>query len=281
MDTAVSIYVWSSHIARVWINRVKLPILYVVSWTGKMYFSLSTFAPASLVSRDGFGSPVPRQPAHLHTQAESGAYLQDSSRFLQRRPLLYFKRPDAIESYPSLSDHAVAYRWRSLPRVRRTGPVNLKVVPNECCLGSHQGPINVRLFFPHPSLLAWSGHVVPLHHGCTCKDTLFLSVLHHYTCIRVRACANISRTPVQQWTCTLVRWMHSQHPAAEKLNVQHAPKSLCCCFTVVVQGRGIKRNCTRNILIEKANPTLIRACVNDVRKIKIGKSKIKNKRLIS
>ena len=47
-------------------------------------------------------------------------------------------------------------------------------------------------------------------------DTLFLSVLHHYTCIRVRACANISRKPVQQWTCTLVRWMHS-HPAAEKL----------------------------------------------------------------
>ena len=25
------------------------------------------FAPENLVSRDGFGSPVPRQPAHLHT----------------------------------------------------------------------------------------------------------------------------------------------------------------------------------------------------------------------
>ena len=36
--------------------------------------SLSTFVPENLVSRDGFGSPVPRQPAHLHTQAESGAY---------------------------------------------------------------------------------------------------------------------------------------------------------------------------------------------------------------
>ena len=35
----------------------------------------------NLVSRDGFGSPVQRQPAHLHTQAESGAYLQDSSQF--------------------------------------------------------------------------------------------------------------------------------------------------------------------------------------------------------
>ena len=90
----------------------------------------------------------------------------------------------------------------------------------------YHGPINIRHYFLHP-LLAWSGHVVPVHHGCTCKDTLFLSVLHHYRCIRVRACANISRIPVQKRTCTLlVRWMHS-HPAAEKFNVQHAPKSLC------------------------------------------------------
>ena len=41
----------------------------------------SPFALENLVSRDGFGGPVPRQPAHLHTQAESGAYLRDSSRF--------------------------------------------------------------------------------------------------------------------------------------------------------------------------------------------------------
>ena len=34
----------------------------------------SAFAPESLVSRDGFGSPVPRQPAHLHTQAKYSAY---------------------------------------------------------------------------------------------------------------------------------------------------------------------------------------------------------------
>ena len=36
-----------------------------------MFFPLSPFAPESFVSRNGFGSPVPRQPAHLHTQAES------------------------------------------------------------------------------------------------------------------------------------------------------------------------------------------------------------------
>ena len=46
---------------------------------------LSAFAPENLVSRDGFGSPVPRQPAHLHAQAKSGAYLRDSSRVPRRR----------------------------------------------------------------------------------------------------------------------------------------------------------------------------------------------------
>ena len=33
---------------------------------------LSPCVPENLVSRDGFSPPVPRQPAHLHTQAESG-----------------------------------------------------------------------------------------------------------------------------------------------------------------------------------------------------------------
>ena len=81
-----------THIARVWINRVRLPILLVVSSTGKMNISLSPFTPKFLISRVGFGSPVPRQPAHLHTQAESGAYLRDSSRFPRQRPFIYLKR---------------------------------------------------------------------------------------------------------------------------------------------------------------------------------------------
>ena len=73
--------------------------------------------PENLVSRDGFSRPVPRQPAHFHTQAESGAYLRDSSRVPRRRP--FMKPPYAIGSVPSLSGHAIAYRWRSLPRVRQ------------------------------------------------------------------------------------------------------------------------------------------------------------------
>ena len=95
--TAVYAYMGTvTHIARVWINRVRLPILLVVNWTGKMNISLSAFAPENLVSRDGFGIPVPRQPFHFHTRAEYGAYLRDSSWVPRRRPC-----------------------WRSLPRVRR------------------------------------------------------------------------------------------------------------------------------------------------------------------
>ena len=49
---------------------------------------LSPCVPEDLVSRDGFSRPVPRQPAHLHTQAESGANLRDSSRVPRRRPFM-------------------------------------------------------------------------------------------------------------------------------------------------------------------------------------------------
>ena len=73
--------------------------------------------PDNLVSRDGFSRPVPCQPAHLHTKAESGVYLRDSSRVPRRRP--FMKTPYAIGPVPSLSGHAIAYRWLSLPRVRR------------------------------------------------------------------------------------------------------------------------------------------------------------------
>ena len=52
-----------------------------------------------------------------YSQAESGAYLRDSSRVPRRRP--FMKSPYAIGSVPSLSGHAIAYRWRALPRVRR------------------------------------------------------------------------------------------------------------------------------------------------------------------
>ena len=55
----------------VWINRVRLPILLAVSWTGKMNIFRSPFAPKHLVSRDGSDRPVPRQPAHSPYSVEA------------------------------------------------------------------------------------------------------------------------------------------------------------------------------------------------------------------
>ena len=113
-------YVWSSHNARLWINRVRLPILLVGSSTGNINIPLSPFAPENLVSRDGFGSPVPRQPAHLHTQAESGACLLKGSLPSSAAASIYLLKPSyVIGSVPSLSGHAITYRWRSLSRVRQ------------------------------------------------------------------------------------------------------------------------------------------------------------------
>ena len=79
-----------THIARVWINRVRLPQSCTLSAEQENeYFPVrDQFVPENLVSRNGFGSPVPRQPAHLHTQAESGAYVRDSSRVPRRRPFI-------------------------------------------------------------------------------------------------------------------------------------------------------------------------------------------------
>ena len=97
-------------------------------------------------------------------------YLRDSSRVPRRPP--FMKPPYAIGSVPSLSGHAIiAYRWRSLSRVRRhrTGRVNLKVVPNKssAALAGHHGPINMRLSFPHPLLLLLvrSGYSMLSCHG--------------------------------------------------------------------------------------------------------------------
>ena len=112
---------------------------------------LSPCVPENLVSRDEFSRPVPRQPAHLYTQAESGAYLRVSSRVPRRRP--FMKPPYAIGSVPSLSGHVTAYRWRSLPRVRRHRASKPKgsserVLPWQITMDQL-----IFLSFPHPLLV--------------------------------------------------------------------------------------------------------------------------------
>ena len=115
-------------VARARINRVKFPILLVVSSTGKMNISLSPFAPENLVSRDGFGSPVPRHPALLNTQAEYGAYLRDSSRVPRRHPNTASHTPSGqfrVYRVTQLRTDGVHCR-----EFAGTGPVNPKVVPS-------------------------------------------------------------------------------------------------------------------------------------------------------
>ena len=94
---------------------------------------LSSCVPENLVSRDGFDSPVPRQSAPLHTQAESGAYLRDSSRFPRRRPFIHLK-------CHTPSGQSRVYRVTNLrtdgvhcqESAGIIGPVNLKIIPNGC-----------------------------------------------------------------------------------------------------------------------------------------------------
>ena len=116
---------------------------------------LSAFAPENLVSRDGFGSPVPRQPAHLHTQAESGAYLRDSSRVLF--PLFFLNRhtpsgQSRIYRVTQLRTDGVHCRESA-----GTGLVNLKVVSNECCLGRSPWTNQYAPLFPTPTIgMKWA-----------------------------------------------------------------------------------------------------------------------------
>ena len=138
-------YVWSSHIARVWINRVRLPILLGVSSTGKMNIPLSVFVPENLVSRDGFGSPsrVSLLTSILRLnlvlaygippELRGGFHLFIQNRIRHRVTQL---RTDGVHSRESAG----------------TGPVNLEVVPNECCLGRSPWTNQYAPLFPTPTI---------------------------------------------------------------------------------------------------------------------------------
>ena len=101
------------------VARPRTTSSHLVQWTQ------SPFAPEFLVSR---------QPAHLHTQAESGAYLRAFSRDPRRRPFIHLNRhtPSGQSRYriTQLRTDGVHRRESS-----GTEPVVSKVVPNGCFLG--------------------------------------------------------------------------------------------------------------------------------------------------
>ena len=125
-----------------------------------MNISLSPFAPAKLVSRNGLGIPVPRQ--------------YDISILRLNMLLTHGIPPDfrddvhlCIYNRHTPSGQSRVYRVTQLLRTNGvhfresagTGPVNLKVVPNGCCLGrlGHHGPTNVRISFPTPTFgMKWA-----------------------------------------------------------------------------------------------------------------------------
>ena len=103
----------------------------------KYFAVLSPFAP-KIWSRET-SSAVPSRVSlliYLHTQAESSAYLRDSSRCPQPTASVYY-----LNRHTPLGQSRV-YR---VTQVRTdavhcresagTAPVNLTVVPNGCCLG--------------------------------------------------------------------------------------------------------------------------------------------------
>ena len=104
---------------------------------------LSTAAKQSIFSRNtlpyaGLSCVVTSETltcTNGRLQAESGAYLRDSSRVPRRRPLIN-------SNCHTPSDQSQVYRVTQLRtdgvhcrESAGTGPVNLKIVPNGCCLG--------------------------------------------------------------------------------------------------------------------------------------------------
>ena len=135
----------------------RLPILLVVSSTGKMNISLFPFAPENLVSRDGFGSPVPRPLAYRHTQAEPGAYFRDCFRIPQRCPFIYFNRHTPSSQsrlYRATQSRTDGVHCRESAGA---GSVNCKVVPNGCCRDRSPWTNRYAPLFPTPTIgMKWA-----------------------------------------------------------------------------------------------------------------------------
>ena len=88
--------------------------------------------------------------------------LRDSPRVPRRRRFIYFKPPYmcAIGSVPSLSGHAIAYWWRSLPKVRRHR-ARKPQCNSERVLMPWQVPMDQLIYasLSHTHYWLWSGHV--------------------------------------------------------------------------------------------------------------------------
>ena len=143
-----------THIARVvWINRVRLPILHVVSWAGKMNISLSAFVPENLVLARRVRQSRPASACSFPYSGWIRCLLTGFLPSSAAASIYLLKPPYTIGSVPSLSGHAVAYRRGWQRESTGTGSVFLKVVPAmSAALAGHHGPINYAPLFPTPTI---------------------------------------------------------------------------------------------------------------------------------
>ena len=133
------------------LGQVVYPSCGQLNTGAKMNISLSPFAPENLVSRDGFNRLVPRQSAHSTYSRVKWCLLTG---FLW---MIYsFKPQYAIGSVKSLSGHATAYRWYSLPKVsRRRASSPQGSSSNGCCLCITMDQLMCASLFPHPLYYYW------------------------------------------------------------------------------------------------------------------------------
>ena len=105
--------------------------------------SLSHFAPENLISRDGIGSPVLRQRAHIFTPAGCAAYIRDSSRFPRRRPFIYLNHH--TPSGQSRVHRVTRVRWY---RARKPHGSSKRVLPWQITIWTNEhAPL-----FPTPTI---------------------------------------------------------------------------------------------------------------------------------
>ena len=143
--------------SRVWINRVRLLILLVVSWTRKNNIPLSPYAPENLVSRDGFSCPVPCQPVH-------SPYLLRLNLVLTHGVPPDFRGGVHLFIYAAIR-HRVSPEFIGVTQLRTdgihcqesagTGPVVLKVVPvtGAAILKATMEQLMRASLFPHPLVI--------------------------------------------------------------------------------------------------------------------------------
>ena len=111
------------------------------------------------------GSAVPSRVSLLilHTRAESDwLVLTHGIPPDFRGGVHLFIPPTAIASVASLSGHEIAYRWCSLPRVRRhraSSPRGIVPVTGAAFSGIAMDQLMCASLFPHPLLLACSGYI--------------------------------------------------------------------------------------------------------------------------